>query len=146
MTQEQPERDETILKKLSRLFVQAPEAVDSAAATEELRVHGVDVERLSRRIREIVQSAAEKERLAWLEAYEQRGARPRLRGRTLDLPPTRAERIRMIDALQRRAAERGLSTAVGFKKLNLEALSDEDLGRIIDALLEDDESEEGPGS
>lgn len=54
MTGEQPERDETTLKKLSKLFVQAPEAGDAEAAAEELRVHGVDIERLSRRIRGVI--------------------------------------------------------------------------------------------
>lgn len=47
----------------------------------------------------------------------------------------------MLDELQKRAAERGLPAAVGFKKLKLEALSDQDLGRIIEALLDTEETE-----
>jgi len=138
MTPEQPERDEQVLKKLSKLFAETPETTEAAA--EELSAYGVDVERLSRRIRGVIESAAEKERLAWLEEYARYGTGAKGRVRRPEVPQTRSERLRMIDELQKRAAERGLPAAVGFKKLKLEALSDQDLGRIIEALLDTEET------
>lgn len=58
MTPEQPERDEQVLKKLSKLFAETPE---TEAAAEEFSAYGVDLERLSRRIHSVIESAAEKE-------------------------------------------------------------------------------------
>jgi 2-oxo-4-hydroxy-4-carboxy--5-ureidoimidazoline (OHCU) decarboxylase len=139
MTPEQPERDEQVLKKLSKLFAESPETTEAAA--DELSAYGVDVERLSRRIRDVIESAAEKERLAWLEEYARYRAGAKGRVRRPEIPQTRSERLRMLDELQKRAAERGLPAAVGFKKLKLEALSDQDLGRIIEALLDTEETE-----
>jgi hypothetical protein len=142
MTPEQPERDEQVLKKLSKLFADTPETEDADAADEELSVHGVDVERLSRRIRGIVESAAEKERLAWLDDYQRHGIGAKGKAPRRTVPRGRADRLRMIDELQQKAAEQGLPAAVGFKKVKLEALSDDDLGRIIEALLDADETEQ----
>ncbi len=139
MTPEQPERDEKVLKKLSKLFAEIPETTEAAA--EELSTYGVDVERLSLRIRGVIESAVEKERLAWLEEFARYEAGAKGRVRRPEIPQTRNERLRMIDELQKRAAERGLPAAVGFKKLKVEALSDQDLGRIIEALLEAEEPE-----
>jgi hypothetical protein len=140
MTPEQPEHEEQVLKKLIKLFAETPETAEEEAAAEELSAYGVDVERLSRRIRAVVESAAEGERLAWLEEYAQYEAGAKSRIRRPDIPQARSERIRMIDELQRRAAERGLPAAVGFKKLKLDALTDQDLGRIVEALLEMEET------
>lgn len=145
MTPEQPERDEQMLKKLSKLFAEIPETVDADVVAEELTAYGVDVERLSRRIRGVVESAGENERLAWLEEYQRHGIGIRGRAPRRSVPGGRADRLRMIDELQKKAAEQGLPAAVGFKKMKLDALSDDDLGRIIEALLDAEDTEQPGG-
>ena len=143
---EQSKRKERILDRLARLFVQIPDSTDRDEVELELRTHGVDIHRLGGRIRELVEAAGEKDRLAWLEGYRKElTGRPRLVPRPkAELPKTRAERIGLIESLQRTFAEEGLRTAVGFKKLKLEELSDDDLARIIAILQEESETQPAP--
>lgn len=84
--------------------------------------------------------------LAWLENYRKElTGRPQLVPRPkAELPKPRTERIRLIESLQRTFAEEGLRTAVGFKKLKMEELSDDDLARIIAVLQEESESHPPP--
>lgn len=137
---DQPERDEKVLKKLARLFVEIPESTDPAEIDSDLRAQGVDVVRLGHRISEIVQTAAEKERLVWLDEYRQeigRKGSPKVATTRAGIPKTRQERLQRIEELQTRLAGEGLPVAVGFKKL--QELSDEDLARILTVLQEQSE-------
>lgn len=137
---DQPERDEKVLKKLARLFVEIPESTDPAEIDSDLRAQGVDVVRLGHRISEIVQTAAEKERLVWLDEYRQEISRkgsPKVATPRAGIPKTRQERLQRIEELQTRLAGEGLPVAVGFKKL--QDLSDEDLTRILTVLQEQSE-------
>jgi len=136
---DQPEKDEKVLKKLATLFVEIPDSGDLEERETELQAHSVDIVRLGQKIKKIVDAAAEKDRLAWLEAYRketEKGITRFPRPKT-ELPKARVEKLRLLESLQSTFADKGLPMAVGFKKL--EELSDEDLSRIIEILQEEDE-------
>jgi len=140
-SQENHDHDEKLLSKLARLFVEIPDSTDVTAIEAELQEHDVDIARLATRIQSMVETAAEKERLAWLEDYRTTHARQSLRlpSPKKELPKGRAERLRLLEQLQKQSAARGLPLAVGFKKLKLDELSDDDLARIIAVLQEETE-------
>lgn len=137
------EKDERALKKLVKLFIEAPDSADQEEIDTEFETYNVDVVRLGQRISNIVETAAEKDRLAWLEEYrkeEEKGSsRPQRVKR--EPPKNRTDKLRLLESLQGQFTSEGVRMAVGFKKL--EELSDEDLSRIIAILQEEDEESTG---
>jgi hypothetical protein len=143
-TDDKHEKNDQVLKKLARLFVETPDSSDQEEIEAEFTTYNVDVVHLGRRISKIVETAAEKDRLAWLEEYRQDREKGSSRPQRVkkEQPNNRTDKLRLLESLQAKFTNEGMRMAVGFKKLD--ELSDEDLSRIIAILQE--ENEESAGS
>jgi hypothetical protein len=115
-------------------------------ARDELKADGIDVDPLIKSVRSTLREAKGRETLA--KAHQEREEKLRLQERRSRRPRTRAcSRDELMGLIAARQAQNPGGSAVFFRKLNLDEMSDEALEQILDdyGLLDEIDGKEPDG-